>query len=352
MPIHSDTTRPLSQRLRAVVLSGAAFCAALLNFLCSNGLAQVSVTVDRDSIRVATPTSDRQASPVLPPPPSDADFAQQTAASAPIAFPAEHHRWARFEPGAWRTVRITTESFDAAGKLLGRSETTQTDTLIDVSDNHYGLETTNIVHVGGKQLRGAAQQTTRNFLADTVGKLVESTELPQANLKMAERLVPCQRLELVFEVAGQRRQETIFYSPDVSPYILRREIVATPQPESDSAEISVQPIATEVAPPTPLEQTTIAVVHVDVPVTVEDQLVPGCNATVHKQSGNHQTESLEVWSDIAPGGLISASSIERDANGRRVRWTSKELVEFGQVGQSATPETKRRRWRLFRRNDG
>lgn len=344
--------------------TAAILCAAWFSIPDVTAHGQVSVSIKTDTIEADVETdivrTSAARSSTLPL--SSPDQPSRTSTPALISFPAEHHPWARFEPGAWRTIRITTESFDAAGKFLGRSETTQTDRLIEVNENYFGLETTNVVHVGGKKLRGATQQTNHSLLADSAGELIELTELTQANLKLGERLIPCRRLQLTFDAAGQRRQETVFYSSAVSPYILRREIITTAQPTEALTATIKEASATDVSTtlshgqPTlddpPLEEISIAVVRIDLPVSLDDELAPGCNAVVVKRSGDHQTESLEVWSDVAPGGLVSASTTERDATGRRVRWTSTELVEFGQAGESPESEP-RRRWRLFRRrNDG
>ena len=271
--------------------------------------------------------------PSLPRPPAigeaNARSPDSPAGNTTVSIPKEHHAWARFEPGAWRTIRTVTESFDPAGKYVGRTETTQTETLVAVNDSQYTIETSTTVHVGGKKLRGTTQQTTYHLLTNATGEVVEATPLPPANLNLDGRAVKCQRWRLTLGSGPQRRLETVYYSPDLSPHILRREASAA-DGTGDSTEV----------------QSTMTVVRVDAPVTYDEEIVPGSHATIVSQSGTHRIERTQVLTDIAPGGLVSATSTERDGAGRRVRWSTTDLVDCGQAGDPPKP---RRRWRLFRR---
>jgi len=271
--------------------------------------------------------------PTLPRPPG-ASLPVPTVPDAPAAGPTEsipkrHHPWARFEPGAWRTIRTITESFDPTGKYVGRSETTQTETLVAVTENQYTIQSSTVVHVGGKQLRGATTQATYHLLTDTPGELVQASPLPPANLNLDGRVVSCRRWQLTLGSGPQRRLETVYYSPDLSPHILRREASAA-DGTGESTEV----------------QSTMSVVRVDAPVTYDEEIVPGSHATILSQSGTHRIERTQILTDVAPGGMVSATSTERDGAGRRIRWSTTDLVDCGQAGDEPRP---RRRWRLFRR---
>lgn len=244
-------------------------------------------------------------------------------------LPHQHHDWARFQPGAWRTLQTVTETFDPNGKFIGRSETTQTDTLLEVTADTYTIESSTVVHIGGKKLRGSAQRTTRSLLTDTPVELQAVVALPAANLNLDGRIVPCQRWRLELGAGAQRRLETLYYNADLSPYVLRREALAA---DDTSA-------ATEI-------QSTTTVVRVDAPVALDEGIFPGRHVSIDSQTGAHRVARLEVRTDVVPGGMVSASSTERDAAGRRVRWSTTELVDSGQAGDTPAP---RQRWRLFKR---
>ncbi|MEM9187183.1 MAG: hypothetical protein AAGB00_11880 [Planctomycetota bacterium] len=246
-------------------------------------------------------------------------------------LPASEHPWARFAPGAWRTLRTTTESFDTKGKFLGRTETTVTETLIETTADDYAIETVTLLQVGGKRLRGAPQRERRGLLSDSAAPLSDLQSLSPATLEIEGREVVCDRWRLAFGEGPQRRLETVWRRAGVSPYLLRREAVAA---DGTAATTTVQSVA--------------EVIRCDVPVAVDGGIFPGCHVAVNTLTGTHRMQRLEVRTDAVPGGLVSATSTERDESGRRARWSTIELVEFGQAGE--TPAAEKRRWRLFRRH--
>lgn len=291
--------------------------------------------------------------PRLPDPPSGL-LEPQSGSDVPTSFlPPEHHPWARFAPGAWRTLRTITETFDPTGQFIGRSQTSQTETLVDVNEQGYTLETTAVVHVGGKELRGAAQRTTFSLLTDTPAERVKASPLPAANLSLEGRTIPCQRWRVVVGEDPRRRVETVYYNPDLSPYILHREVAQSAPATDDAATPDEANSASPLIPSTEPQSTT-TVVRSDAPVTFEDgegneaddAIVPGAHVAVETRAGAHRIAQFEVHSDVIPGGLVSATSTERDATGRRVRWSTTELFDYGQAGD---PPQRKRRWRLFRR---
>ena len=266
--------------------------------------------------RKATPSADGGL-PRLPDPP----LAQQETAGADTLFPASHHSWGRFQPGAWRTLAIVTETFDANGKYLGRSDTTQTETLVSVASGTYTLETTTVVDVGGKKLRGAAQQTTYSLLTDSPQDQHKILDRGSETIGLGGRSLLCQTWRLEVGVGDQSRELEVSYNPDLSPYLFARRST------EDTGSYTVS--------------------RLDVPVTLDEGIVPGYHAAHRSQRGGHSTSRFEVRSDAVPGGVISASETSRDDSGRRVRWSTTELIDYGQAGD--LPKA-RKRWRLFRRN--
>ncbi|MEM6330537.1 MAG: hypothetical protein AAF790_09835, partial [Planctomycetota bacterium] len=242
------------------------------------------------------------------------------------------HPWARYPIGAWRELRTVTESFDLSGKLLGRSEATRIDTLIEVSATTYTLQTVSTVNIGGKDLRGGTQQTTLSLLSDAPVRVVAVSPLPAANVNLNGRVAPCTRWLLESGAGPGRRLETIYYNASLAPFVLRREASSV-----DGQGASVE-----------LQKTT-AVVRLDVPISLEGGIVPGRHVSIESQLASGSLSALEVRSDVVPGGLVSASRTERDTAGRRVRWETTQLVRSSESGPTADAEPTRRRWRLFGR---
>ncbi len=229
--------------------------------------------------------------------------------------------------GTWRTLRTVTETFDENGKFLARSETLHTDTLMEVTADDYALETATMVTVGGKHLRGGAQVSRRSLMSDASSDPPLVTTLSSADIGLSDRTIPCQRWELSIGEGAQRRLETVYYSPDVAPYVLRRELVA-----ADGSSTS------------DLTNVDARVIGVDVPILLEGGMIAGHQLRIRSTMGANTVESLELRCQEAPGGLVRAASTERDPSGRRVRWVVTELEEFGSAGDRPTSQ---RRWRLF-----
>lgn len=296
----------------------------------TRAIGQEPLPAESPKVVVSKPISDEAPElPTLPQPPATNDPAAPVA-NASIRLPKTMHPWGRFAPGAWRTLRTTTESFDPAGKFLGRSESVVTETLVGVSDGAYTIESITVLEIGGKQLRGAGERITKLLLTDETTPVVATEVLAPVELTIEDRVISCQRWQLVLGEGDQQRVATLFYNPDVAPFILRREIVHAEGSDSVFAA-------------------TTHVSRVDVPVVLageSEEIVPGEYQAYVSLSGTLRVDRTDVTSRVVPGGLISATTTERDASGRRVRWSTCELVDYGQAGEEPAP---RRRWRLFRR---
>ena len=72
-------------------------------------------------------------------------------------IPKEHHGWGRFDPGAWRTARIITESFDREGKSSGTTTTIERVTLQRSRRGYAILRIESMLEVGGKTFDSPAQ---------------------------------------------------------------------------------------------------------------------------------------------------------------------------------------------------
>lgn len=255
----------------------------------------------------------------LPPPPVDEDW---------FTLPRDQHPWARHAVGAYRTLRVVTETFDDTGRFVARTETEQTDRLVAVTSENYTLQTTVKLQVGAARTPGQTQACTYRLLTDSATVVTSQVELEPAELSVEGRTVRCQRFRVSTEAGQRTGSETVWYSLDVSPFILRRERSVAETPGAVPTE-TIETV-TDLQMPL-LDQNGV----------VETQLVRSVSL---RPSG--RVDRVEVRGDRAPGGLVSASSVERDPDGRRVRWSASELVDFGVDGKS---DFEPRRWRLFHR---
>jgi hypothetical protein len=283
----------------------------LLVALCSTAYAQPSV----------------EAPPLLPAAEPAPAPALEPVAASPVRLPREHHCWCRLEPGAWRTLRVTTETFEPTGVSLGVVVTSETETLSAVQDDNYALRSNSVVEVGGKSLSGPDREHQLKLLTDTADERVDAVAQPPAQINLDGRSVPCEVWLLTVKRNDRQLAHEVYYSDRVWPFVLRREVTETSM-QDPSASLST---------------THESVVRSQVPVTIDGKIVTGAHLQRVTESPAGRTERLEVHSDSVPGGLVSRATTEWDAQGNRIRWSTTELVDFGTV------EKEERPFRRFRR---
>ncbi|QDU88167.1 hypothetical protein Pla175_15380 [Pirellulimonas nuda] len=256
---------------------------------------------------------------VLPPPPVEAEW---------FTLPRPQHAWARHPVGAYRTLRVVTETFDDSGRFVARTETEQTDRLVGVTAENYTLQTTVKLQVGAARTPGQTEACSYRLLTDSATVVTSQVELEPAELSIEGRTIRCRRFRISTEAGQRTGTETVWYSPDVSPFVLRRDRSVAETPDSTPTEISE------------------TVTELQMPLLEDDGVLETHFVRSVSQRPNGRVDRVEMRGDRVPGGLVSASSVERDADGRRVRWSASEIVDFGSDGKS---ESAPRRWRLFHR---
>ena len=83
-----------------------------------------------------------------------------------VKLARQHHPWARFEPGAWKKVRVVTETLDEAGNVTSTS-TTDTTTLLEFVDaDTYSLQLEVTVDVAGKRFQTPPQYIEQGYFGE------------------------------------------------------------------------------------------------------------------------------------------------------------------------------------------
>lgn len=285
------------------------------------------------------------------------------------SLPYEHHAWARFTPGAWRTLRTVTEAFDDAQRVISRTETVKTQSLIAVAGQTYSIESVTEAIVAGKKLQGTPQTATYSLLSDETFPVTKITELEPASVSLAGRVIPCKRWSVLLAKPEGPLAETLFYAADYSPYVLRREWsqgrIATGSDNNGDTNRNAGPNAsasTETSPTDEIERTepdrVEMVIRLKSPITIDgatDSRRPGAatlvssnHVLIRSQRGDESMERFEVRCFEVPGGLISASQTETDSTGKKKRWSTVELVDYGTEPVLELPRD-RPLLRLFRR---
>ncbi len=258
------------------------------------------------------------------------------------------HAWARFEPGAWRRLRVVTESFDAAGESAGVSSAERIERLVAVDEETYTLEVENLAPVAGLATPGAVESRHLSLLTDRSADLTTPTieEDEPTTISSGGVVVPCRTWRVTMTGQGATEEELLAVAVGSDPAVLRRSL------------------ATSVGG-TPGSTVTANVSRLGLPVIYAEQLTRSwqVRTTITHPSGS-RTERTAVYSADAPGGLHSESAADFDGSGRRTFWSVTDLVESGRtpverVEAADAPEkpavsievNPRRLMRLLRRDE-
>lgn len=221
------------------------------------------------------------------------------------------HPWGRFEPGAWKTVRVVTETLNAQGQVVSTSETDTKTTLVDIDSEGVTLEVEACVEVAGKRFQAEPQTIKQGFHGETTGPSAKIKDAVDGEFVVEERKIPCKIQELAVDGPNGKMTITLHYSTTVSPYVLKRvAVTADPDGKGNASE-------------------TIAdVIAMDMPVRIQGETRSAAYVrTVHKGPKVTVTTLTVVLADV-PGGMVSQSSKEVDKNGLVVRRSTLELIDY------------------------
>jgi hypothetical protein len=226
------------------------------------------------------------------------------------AISREHHPWGRFEPGAWTTVRVVTETFQGEETVTSVTETKTT--LVEVDDQGVTLLIETSLSVGGKQFDTEPRRVKEGFRGESAAEGLTIKSLGEGTVTIQERQILCKIEQIQYSTAAGVTTTKIYYSSTVEPYVLRRETVRTdPEGKTTSSE------------------TTMEVTALGVPCTIFRNLQRTAHVkSVHKHAQG-TTTSLAVTATAVPGGLVCRTTKEFDKEERLVSRSTLDLVDWG-----------------------
>ncbi|MBN2023146.1 MAG: hypothetical protein JW809_10170 [Pirellulales bacterium] len=239
--------------------------------------------------------------------------AQNPEPAAP-SVPLKHHPWATFSPGAWKCVRVVTETFDEDGSVANTGVTETTTTLKTIDAGGVTLEEEVAVWVAGKRLDPQTQTVWQGLFGQSMDQKVTVKNLPPAEVAIEGRAIPCNVRQ--YEITGPdgKRVElvTVYSNDGVAPFVLRRQSVITGTNGSGTSN-----------------NLDMDVDALDMPTSVDDRVQTAAHTrTVHRHAKG-TTLTLAYTSDEVPGGVISHESKDLDKQGRLVRRSVLQLLAFG-----------------------
>ena len=111
---------------------------------------------------------------------------------------AKHHAWGRFHAGAWKLVRVVTETFDDHGAVTGTNLTETKTTLKQAEDDGITLEIEVGMEVAGKQFDAQPQCIKQGFHGELLNPDPKIKSPSRGQVVIEQRPIPCgiQQLEL------------------------------------------------------------------------------------------------------------------------------------------------------------
>lgn len=240
--------------------------------------------------------------------------------------PRAKHPWGKFPAGAWKRMRLTKETFDERGVPTATVYVIKT-TVKAVDDRGYTLLTEQAAEIAGQSLPEGQQETRQGFSGEVGGQKAEPAEkLGESEVTLNGRRIPCQVRKVVMNGDGNgKTTATAFYSADVAPHLLRREL------------------SVEIGPAGETATTTEAVVALGMPYDLLGQRRAASFVHTVKKHPKQSKESMEVWCDDVPGGVVAQWSKELDTEGKLISRSTLELLSYDSGKAAAAPQVIRPR---------
>jgi len=237
----------------------------------------------------------------------------------PVAGPAQivgvapqHHPWGSFKPGAWKLVRVVTETLDDKGQVVSTSITETKTTLVQVTADSVTLKVAVCVEVAGKRFDPDPQTVKQGLHGEMIGQELKFNEAGTAQAIIERQKVPCKVMQIQYAGPNSKTVTKLYYSPTVAPYVLKRESVST---DLEGKNI--------------LSEKSVGVIARNMPCKVLAEIK---STSFVKAVQKHSKGTVITWawtSTDVPGGIIGHSSKELDKAGRLIRRSTLELLDYG-----------------------
>ena len=227
-----------------------------------------------------------------------------------------HHNWARFQPWAWKKVRVTTETLDEQGNVTSTSTTESTSTLEQVTDEIYRLRVEVTVEVAGKRFNAEPQTIIEGYLGEPEGQTSTVKPGEASIVSIENRRINCKTYTVEYNEEGQKRVSKIYYAATVEPHLLRKDSVTTDPTGKNT-----------------LFETNETVVAMNMPYKVLADIMTSSVLKTVRKNTKGTTITLAVRAPAVPGGVVAHSAKELDADGRIIRRSTLELVDYGLEGE-------------------
>ncbi len=254
-------------------------------------------------------------------------FAGSHALANENVIPRAQHSWGRFHLGSWKTVEVTNDTLDENGNVTSSSTTETTTTLVAVDDQGYTLQIDVVVEVAGKRFPRPPQRVRYGFNGQRDGQKMSVEKVGAGKVTVDGVEIPCEIHKVIINGGDAKQVSMVYYSPDKSPHLLRRETTLT-NGQSEKSQYT----------------STSEVIALAEPCRVLDEMKSAAHVKTEQKRADSSSSTLEVHCQDVPGGVVSHTSTERDANDKVVRRSELKLVNYG-VGTGEIKTSLRERIR-------
>jgi len=224
-------------------------------------------------------------------------------------FGRRFHVWGRFRPGSWVVVQQGIETLGDGGHVVGRQSCETRMTLASSNDTALTLQVQASLEVGGKKLDTAPQELRQGVHGETPD-IAQTSELEPEELRIDGQTYRCEVHRAETEVDGRRTVTKSWIAPQSTPLVLRRLTTTT-----------------ETATGRLIGETIHEVLSISRQrVMARSRQVAELRIVQRHPRG--QTTSTALSCPEIPGGLVSQTSEEFDTQGKLLRRTKMELVDF------------------------
>ena len=234
---------------------------------------------------------------------------------APALLTANEHPWGHFQPKSWCIVQTSVVS--KIDDRTVRSLQTVKTTLKSIERDRIILEESETLELGGKIVTKKPQTVTIDFFQEPVQENVHVRQGPPAKIMIDKKVVPCAVRIYEQQTARGQLTTTIWYTPQVYPYILRVEKIVRNAAAHEESGDNI------------LHQSVMLVQETSALRTIRSSRRNKTYSlqTVEKEANFTKITDARCSWDV-PGGLLESTTREFDAQNREIRRSVSRMTNY------------------------
>ena len=228
---------------------------------------------------------------------------------------ASEHPWGRFLPHSWCIVQTVTVS-NIDGRAVQSTRTLRT-TLQQVDEEGVTLQEVETLEFGGRSVERQPQVVKYDFFNEPIQANVQIRYESPVKVMIDRKVVPCAVRIYEQQTSDGHLTTTVWYTPHVYPYVLRVEKILRSSPDSKNTGGQI------------IRQS----------VTLVQETSALKNLRNNRKNRTYKLQTVEKAGSITriidercsldvPGGLLEATTSERDAQNREIRRSVSRMTNY------------------------